>query len=52
MGSHKNVPSHLVIDNYIKTHGEDLRFEVAPHPIEALRDRKTDNYEIARVKGK
>lgn len=52
VGSHKNVPSHLVIDNYIKTHGEDLRFEVAPHPIEALRDRKTDNYEIARVKGK
>ena len=46
------VPSHKIIKDYIAKYGEDLRFENAPHPIPALRDKKCDNYEIARIKGK
>ncbi len=30
--------------------GEDYRSEVQPHPVEALRGRKTDNVTIARTK--
>ena len=51
-GSEKNVASHLVIDKYIKKHGEDYRFEKAPSVEKALRDRKSDNTTLARVKGK
>ena len=46
------VPSHKIIKDYITKHGEDLRYETAPHPIPALRNRKHDNFEIGRVKGK
>ena len=46
------IPSHKVMKDYISKFGEDLRFETAPHPIPALRDKTVDNYEIARVKGK
>ena len=45
-------PRTEYIKDYISKFGEDLRFETAPHPIPALRDKKCDNYEIARVKGK
>jgi len=44
------VPSHAVIDRYITAKGEDYRFQTAEHPVESLRDRKTDNVSIARVK--
>ncbi len=44
------APSHKVIDKYINKFGEDLRYETAPHPEKTLRDRKTDNIEIGRVK--
>ena len=44
------VPSHQVIERYIKEHGTDYRFEVAPHPVEELRNRKIDNTCIARNK--
>lgn len=44
------APSHKVIDLYIKKNGEDLRYEDAPHPEKVLRDRKTDNVTIGRVK--
>jgi rubrerythrin len=51
-GSEKTVASHLVIDKYIKKHGEDYRFEKAPSVEKTLRDRKTDNTTLGRVKGK
>lgn len=41
-------PAHDVIETYIKRNGEDYRVEVSPHPIEELRDRKTDNTEVGR----
>ncbi len=51
VGSGAESPSHLVIKNYIDKKGTDLRYEVDPHPIEALRDRKKDNTSIGRIKG-
>ena len=42
------VPSHIVIDKYIKCNGCDFRFEVAPNPIEALRNRCVDNVCVGR----
>lgn len=45
------VPSHSVIEKYIKKHGEDYRFEVEPSAEKTLRDRKTDNTELGRKKG-
>lgn len=45
------VPSHNVIDNHIKCFGEDYRFEVAPNPIEGLRNREKDNTSVGRVSG-
>ena len=42
-GSAKQVPSHLVIEEFIKQYGKDYRFEVAPHPIKELQDRTKDN---------
>jgi hypothetical protein len=44
------VPSHCVIDKYIKSNGIDYRYEVAPNPIESLRNRKVDNTTLGRVK--
>lgn len=49
-GSGAKNPSHKIIQNYIDKNGMDLRFEIAPHPIVALRDRKVDNVEVGRVK--
>lgn len=43
------VTSHTFIEDYIARFGQDYRFETAPHPVEALRDRKTDNTGIGRV---
>ena len=42
------VPSHIVIDKYIKCNGCDYRFEVAPNPVECLRNRKMDNVCVGR----
>ena len=44
------VPSHMVIENYIASKGMDYRFETAPNPIEALRDRRCDNTLVGRSK--
>lgn len=44
------VPSHRVIEDFIAERGEDYRYEDAPHPVEALRDRKKDNTKLARTK--
>ncbi len=43
------VPSHNVIENYIRRHRHDYRFEVAENPIPALRDRRCDNTDVGRV---
>lgn len=42
------VPSHVVIEKTIAKCGEDYRYEIAPHPIEALRNRKVDNTSVGR----
>ncbi len=42
------VPSHMIINEYICNKGIDYRFEVAPNPILELRDRKCDNVCVGR----
>ncbi len=42
------VVSHTAMEAYIAEHGGDYRFETAPHPVEALRDRTADNTEVGR----
>ncbi len=44
----QDVASHSVIDRYISRHGQDYRFELAPNPIEALRNRTQDNVDVGR----
>ncbi len=46
-----DVESHAVIERVIRRDGSDYRFEVAPNPVPALRDRKTDNIDVGRVQG-
>ena len=43
------VSSHTFMEDYIARFGQDYRFETAPNPIEAFRDRKKDNTKIGRV---
>ncbi len=43
------VPSHMVIDSHVQCFGNDYRFEIAPNPIEQLRNRKCDNTCVGRV---
>jgi len=50
VASGENNPSHKVIEKYIKSNGQDLRYEVAPHPVTELRNRKTDNLSVGRGK--
>ncbi len=45
----KNVASHLVIEKFIKQFGKDYRFEVAPHPVEELRNRENDNVTVGTI---
>jgi len=42
------LPSHQVISQLIEKTGEDYRFEIALHPIEALRNRQKDNTQVGR----
>ena len=44
----KNVTSHTFQQGYIDENGQDYRFETAPHPVEALRDRTKDNTSVGR----
>ena len=44
------VASHSVIDKYIREYGEDYRYEDKPSVEKTLRDRKTDNVDLARIK--
>lgn len=43
------VPSHVTVARHQQQYNTDYRSESAPHPVEALRDRTTDNTSIARV---
>lgn len=43
-----DVPSHAVIDSYLRAHGEDFRFETAPNPVAELSSRVKDNVRIGR----
>ena len=47
-GDENAVPSHRIIRRMIEKRGSDDRFEIAPHPVEALRSRTRDNTHIAR----
>jgi len=42
------MPSHQLIMKIIQANGMDFRHEIAPHPIQALRDRETDRTDIGR----
>jgi hypothetical protein len=42
------VASHVVIDKHNTVKGEDYKWEMAPHPVESLRNRKEDNISIKR----
>lgn len=42
------VITHSFIQDYMNEKGQDYRFETAPNPIEALRDRKSDNVCVGR----
>ncbi len=42
------VPSHVVMETYIKKNGEDYRYQVAEHPIKELADRTSDNTKVGR----
>ena len=42
------VPSHIVIDDFIRRHGLDYRYQVAPSPIPELRNRREDNTSVGR----
>ncbi|NLC12338.1 MAG: hypothetical protein GX767_08830, partial [Firmicutes bacterium] len=44
------VPSHKVIYQHRQANGEDYRYELKPHPVEALADRTVDNTSIGRTK--
>ncbi len=45
------VESHAIIEKVIARDGEDYRFETAPNPVPALRDRRADNTSVGRVQG-
>ncbi len=42
------VPSHNVIEGFIKRRGADYRFQVAPSPVPELRNRRVDNTSVGR----
>lgn len=44
------VPSHIIIDKYIRKNCIDYRFEVAPNPLPELQNRKCDNTTLGRTK--
>ena len=44
-----STPSHNVIEQYLRRHRYDYRFEIAENPIPALRNRREDNTSVGRV---
>lgn len=47
-GDLSQVASHTVIEDYIKEHGKDYRWETAENPVRELRDRRHDNTQVGR----
>ena len=45
----ESVASHKIIEKYISQRGMDYRYEVAPNPLEVLRNRRCDNTSLARI---
>ena len=43
------VPSHNVIENFIRYRGADYRFQLMPNPVLELRDRRKDNTSVGRI---
>ncbi len=43
------VPSHNVIENFIRYRGADYRFQLMPNPVPELRDRRKDNTSVGRI---
>lgn len=46
----QSMPSHIVIDDHIKSFKTDYRLQDKEHPVKSLRDRKDDNITLGRVK--
>ena len=46
-----STPSHDVIEQYLRRHRYDYRYEIAENPIPALRCRREDNTDVGRVPG-
>lgn len=46
-----DVMSHVIIEDYIRAHGTDYRFETEQNPIPQLRIRTADNTSLGRVPG-
>ena len=44
----KDVPSHMVIEEYLEKNKEDYRYETEENPISELRDRSVDNTKVGR----
>ena len=42
------VPSHCVIENFIRRRGADYRYQVAQNPVSELRNRRQDNTCVGR----
>ncbi len=42
------VPSHNVINEFIRRRGADYRFQIAPSPVPELRNRRMDNTSVGR----
>ncbi len=42
------VPSHCVIEGYIRRHGADYRYQVSQGPVPELRNRRQDNTSVGR----
>ncbi|MBQ8684662.1 MAG: hypothetical protein IJ514_00630 [Clostridia bacterium] len=42
------VPSHCVIETFIRRRGADYRYQVAPSPVPELRNRRQDNTSVGR----
>lgn len=46
----ETVASHMVVNEVIKKHGSDYRYQDKPNPIKELQNRKKDNTTLARKK--
>jgi len=44
----EKAPSHQIIAQLIEKTGEDYRYEIAPHPLEGMRNRQQDHLKIGR----